>query len=61
MANYVARHEGLGFSFKKFQADNVMKLMSSDEVEYFKQDAGAGKNKVKKYGSGEGEAPKKVC
>jgi len=51
-------HEGVGFSFKKFQADNVAKWMSQPEVEHFKKDADAGKNKVKTYGSGTGEAPK---
>lgn len=29
-------HEGFGFSFKKIQADMVMKLMSDKEVQYFK-------------------------
>jgi len=51
-------HEGLGFTFKKWQADNVMKIMSSEQVEHFKKDENAGKNKVKEYGSGTGEAPK---
>ncbi|KAI9663149.1 MAG: hypothetical protein M1821_008197 [Bathelium mastoideum] len=54
-------HEGLGFSFKKWQADNVVKHMDSPEVQAFVQDKGAGKEHVKKYGSGaeEGQAPKK--
>jgi len=51
-------HEGLGFDFKKFQADNVVKIMSSKEVETFKGDETAQKTKVNKYGSGEGQAPK---
>ena len=29
-------HEGLGFNFKKWQADNVPKYMNNEEVEYFK-------------------------
>ncbi|KAK4997846.1 hypothetical protein LTR66_002806 [Elasticomyces elasticus] len=54
-------HEGLGFSFKKWQADNVMKHMDSKEVEYFAKGKDAAKEAVKKYGSGgeEGNAPKK--
>lgn len=52
-------HEGLGFSFKKWQADNVMKHMDSPEVKLFEADKGAGKEHVRKYGSGkaEGDAP----
>jgi len=54
-------HEGLGFSFKKWQADTVMKHMDSPEVKLFEADRVAGKNKVRRYGSGakEGEAPVK--
>ncbi|KAL8829123.1 MAG: hypothetical protein Q9191_002190 [Dirinaria sp. TL-2023a] len=54
-------HEGLGFSFKKWQADTVMKHMDSPEVAQFEADKGAGKNAVKKYGSGasDGNAPVK--
>jgi hypothetical protein len=52
-------HEGVGFSFKKWQADNVMKRMDSEEVAYFEKDKGAAKEPVQQYGSGEGEAPKK--
>ena len=54
-------HEGLGFSFKKWQADNVMKLMNSDEVKVFEADKGAAKEHVRKHGSGaaEGNAPVK--
>ncbi|TIA06733.1 hypothetical protein D6C81_09793 [Aureobasidium pullulans] len=51
---------GVGFLFKKFQADNVSKLMSSDEVKYFEKDKHAAKEPVKKYGTGDenGQAPK---
>lgn len=54
-------HEGLGFSFKKWQADTVMKHMDSPEVAQFEADKGAGKNAVKEYGSGasDGNAPVK--
>ncbi|WQF79225.1 hypothetical protein CDEST_04239 [Colletotrichum destructivum] len=54
-------HEGVGFSFKKWQADNVAKHMDSKEVEAFVADKDASKNDVKKYGSGkaEGDAPEK--
>ncbi|KAH9226474.1 hypothetical protein K456DRAFT_1731011 [Colletotrichum gloeosporioides 23] len=54
-------HEGVGFSFKKWQADNVAKYMDSKEVEVFIADKDASKNKVKKYGTGkaEGDAPTK--
>ncbi len=52
-------HEGLGFSFKKWQADQVAKHMDCKEVEYFKADEGAAKEQVHKYGSGgsDGQAP----
>lgn len=52
-------HEGVGFSFKKYQADHVMKYMDSEEVKYFEKDKVAAKEDVKKYGSGktEGGAP----
>jgi len=36
----------VGFSFKKWQADNVMKRMDSDEVKYFEKDKGAAKEPV---------------
>ncbi|MCJ1310354.1 hypothetical protein MMC25_004018 [Agyrium rufum] len=54
-------HEGLGFTFKKWQADQVMKHMDSKEVAYFEKDKEAGKVNVKKYGSGgkDGQAPVK--
>ncbi|PNS17284.1 hypothetical protein CAC42_6967 [Sphaceloma murrayae] len=51
-------HKGPGFVFKKWQADNVVKIMSSPEVEHFKVHAGAGKEHVRKYESG-ADAPKK--
>ncbi|KAM3082908.1 hypothetical protein ACMFMF_002557 [Clarireedia jacksonii] len=52
-------HEGLGFSFKKWQADQVAKHMDSEEVAVFKEDSLAGKEHVRKYGDGKGEAPLK--
>ncbi|KZF24129.1 hypothetical protein L228DRAFT_245012 [Xylona heveae TC161] len=54
-------HEGLGFSFKKWQADQVAKHMDSKEVEVFAADKGAAKEPVKKYGTGAAEehAPEK--
>lgn len=54
-------HEGVGFSFKKWQADNVMKHMDSEEVKYFEKDKGAAKEQVRKYGTGDekGDAPRK--
>jgi hypothetical protein len=52
-------HEGLGFSFKKWQADQVAKHMDSPEVEAFIADKGAAKEPVKKYGDGAGDAPTK--
>ena len=53
-------HEGLGFSFKKWQADNVPKMMSSPELAAFEADKGAGKEHVRQHGSGteEANAPK---
>lgn len=54
-------HEGIGFSFKKWQADQVAKHMSSDDVKYFEKDKNAAKEPVRRYGTGteEGDAPKK--
>ena len=52
-------HEGLGFKFKKFQADNVPKVTEIPELKEFEADKDAGKTPVKKYGSGTGEAPVK--
>ncbi|KAK2053292.1 hypothetical protein LY76DRAFT_629603 [Colletotrichum caudatum] len=55
-------HEGVGFSFKKWQADNVAKHMDSKEVEAFVADKDASKNEVKRYGTGDanGAAPTKT-
>ncbi|MCJ1347324.1 hypothetical protein MMC31_005547 [Peltigera leucophlebia] len=52
-------HEGVGFSFKKWQADQVAKHMDAEEVQAFKADEGKGHVQPKKYGSGkvEGDAP----
>lgn len=52
-------HEGIGFSFKKWQADQVAKHMDSPEVEAFIADKDAGKEHVRKYGDGTGDAPTK--
>ncbi|OCL04105.1 hypothetical protein AOQ84DRAFT_301504 [Glonium stellatum] len=54
-------HEGLGFTFKKWQADQVAKNMDSPEVEEFSADKNAAKEHVRKYGTGteEGNALKK--
>ena len=54
-------HEGVGFSFKKWQADKVSDKMEAEEVQTFAADKGAGKNAVRTYGSGkkEGNAPVK--
>ena len=62
-------HEGIGFSFKKWQADKVMKNMvslysqsykcllrlqqDSKEVAYFEKDKNAAKEPVRTYGAGE--------
>ena len=53
-------HEGLGFNFKKWQADHVSEYMDNENVEYFKADAKAAKEPPRKYGTGteEGDAPK---
>lgn len=54
-------HEGVGFKFKKWQADKVVGMMDSEEVKAFFPDKGAGKEHVRQYGSGaaEGQAPVK--
>lgn len=54
-------HEGLGFSFKKWQADTVVKHMDSEEVKYFEKDKGSAKEPVRRYGAGDksGDAPVK--
>lgn len=53
-------HEGLGFTFKKWQADNVAKHMDAPELKEFEADRDAAKEHVRKYGTGteEGDAPK---
>jgi len=52
-------HEGVGFSFKKFQADQVPRLMNNDDVKTFEADKGVGKEHVRKYGSGTANALEK--
>ncbi|KAI1770211.1 hypothetical protein F4818DRAFT_446507 [Hypoxylon cercidicola] len=54
-------NEGLGATFKKWQADNVPKYMSSPELKAFEADKDAGKESRRTYGSGgkEGSAPVK--
>ncbi|KAJ3770402.1 hypothetical protein FB446DRAFT_647016 [Lentinula raphanica] len=53
-------HEGLGFSFKKWQADNVPKVLDAPEMKEFEKDKHAVKEEVRRYGTGteEGNAPK---
>lgn len=54
-------HSGPGFAFKKWQADKVAGMMDSEDVQAFKAD---GKDEyheeVRKYDSGEAEAPKQT-
>ncbi|KAI1097977.1 hypothetical protein F4804DRAFT_326018 [Jackrogersella minutella] len=52
-------NEGLGATFKKWQADNVVKYMDCPEVKAFEADKNAGKDPRRTYGSGgkEGDAP----
>lgn len=52
-------HEGFGFHFKKWQADHVSDKMDDPRVKEFEADKSGKKEKVKTYGSGEGEAEKK--
>lgn len=52
-------HEGSGFTFKKWQADQVAKHMDSEEVKQFEKYKNAGKESVNKYGDGKGQAPVK--
>ncbi|KAI0023406.1 hypothetical protein F4780DRAFT_79625 [Xylariomycetidae sp. FL0641] len=54
-------NEGLGATFKKWQADNVSKHMDSPEVQSFEADKGVGKEPRPEYGSGasDGKAPTK--
>jgi hypothetical protein len=53
-------HEGLGFHFKKWQADKVIEHLDSPEAQQFKADKNAAKEHVRTYGTGteEGQAPK---
>jgi hypothetical protein len=53
-------HGGLGFTFKKWRADQVAKHMDSKEVETFEADNTAWKMHVKEYGDGKRETPKKI-
>jgi len=52
-------HEGIGFNLKKWQADQVAKHMDDPRVKEFEADKNAGKEPVRKYGYGKGEAPVK--
>ncbi|KAL3428115.1 hypothetical protein PVAG01_01624 [Phlyctema vagabunda] len=52
-------HDGLAFSFKKWQADQVAKHMDSPDVAIFKADRSAPKDPVRRYGDGKAEAPVK--
>ncbi|KAF2668114.1 hypothetical protein BT63DRAFT_415615 [Microthyrium microscopicum] len=54
-------HEGIGFHFKKWQADQVAKHMDAPEVKEFEADKSAAKEPVTQHGTGkeEGNAPKK--
>ncbi|XXH01476.1 hypothetical protein Hte_007836 [Hypoxylon texense] len=45
-------NEGLGATFKKWQADNVVKYMDSPEVKAFEADKDAAKEPRRTYGSG---------
>lgn len=45
-------NSGIGAIIKKFQADNMPKLMSTPELKEFEADKDAGKEKRPKYGSG---------
>ncbi|KAM4056790.1 FAD dependent oxidoreductase [Hirsutella rhossiliensis] len=40
-------HEGLGFNFKKWQADHVAENIDAEEVNYFKDDKTAAKLEIK--------------
>jgi hypothetical protein len=52
-------NEGLGATFKKWQADNVAKHMDQPELKEFEADRDASKAPRKKYGTGkkDGDAP----
>lgn len=53
-------HKGLGFNFKKYQADKVVEYMDAPELKAFEADKGAGSDKINTYKSGkeDGNAPK---
>jgi hypothetical protein len=59
LGRWADRRRGVGFSFKKWQADSVMKHMDNQEVQAFAAEKHAGKEEVKQYGDGTGEAPKR--
>ena len=46
-------HTGLGFVFKKWQADNVPKVMDNKDVEVFAADKRGAKEAVKEHGAGD--------
>jgi hypothetical protein len=48
-------HEGLGFTFKKWQAGNVVKHMDAPELKEFEADRNAVKEQVRTYGTGKEE------
>ncbi|KAH7066643.1 hypothetical protein BKA63DRAFT_582838 [Paraphoma chrysanthemicola] len=54
-------HEGLRFSFKKWQADHVVEHMIAPDMKEFEADKNAAKEHVRNYGKGkeEGSAPKR--
>ncbi|KAF4972754.1 hypothetical protein FZEAL_9536 [Fusarium zealandicum] len=52
-------HDGLGFNFKKWQADTVVKHMNDDRVKEFEADKRAEKTEVNQYESGTAHAPVK--
>jgi hypothetical protein len=54
-------HKGLGFSFKKWQADNIVEHMNEPDLKQFEADNDAGKACVGKHSTSkkEGSAPKR--
>lgn len=54
-------NDGFGAFIKKWQADNVPKIMDAPELKPFEADKDAGKEKRPEYGSGDkkGDAPVK--
>ena len=53
-------HEGKGFSFKKWQADTVIKYMDSPDIKPFEADKDAQKIAVQRYGSGDEKGAPKI-